>query len=116
MKISIIASLFFLFLIGFSHHIQAQTSPTLILPASQSTNVSVTPTFTWNGVPGSTDYIISVIRTQDNAVIVNTTVLGTSYNCTVTLDRGTNYSWSVSAQIVNSQGPWADRRTFTTSK
>ncbi len=76
-----------------------------------------TPTFTWNSVPGTTSYQITVTDSTTKTVVVNpVTMSGTSYTigATQALTPGHSYSWSVAAVSMNGKASTASAaQTFT---
>ncbi|MGD0222288.1 MAG: protease pro-enzyme activation domain-containing protein [Terriglobia bacterium] len=103
-------------------------APTLSAPANGATAVSVTPTFTWTSVTGSTGYRILIAAVQSalptNSAVgtcggcaVGTTTTGTSYTPSASaLVGGTTYYWEVQALAPSGQNAdWSSVFSFTTA-
>lgn len=73
--------------------------PVLTTPAQFSTGISVTPTLTWNAVPGATSYRVQVStsNTFSGAMTVNDSLTGTS-RAVGSLAGLTDYYWRVIAR------------------
>jgi len=72
--------------------------PTLISPADDTTDVSITPTLTWSAVSGADDYLVELAMDDSfSTIVVSDTVAATSYSG-FTLNEGETYSWRVTAQ------------------
>ncbi|MHB0935375.1 MAG: fibronectin type III domain-containing protein [Armatimonadota bacterium] len=91
------------------------TAPTLLAPANQATDVSVTPALSWTSVLGATSYRVQVgtdeTLTQPLTYtdFVNSTVLDMPI-----LQPATTYYWRVSGVNLAGQGPWSAIWSFTT--
>lgn len=91
-------------------------APTLISPANNATNVSTTPTLSWNSVSGAQCYYAVVPALNLWATT------STSFTVPVTLNNYTSYSWHVIAYSGPKSGssctgissPWSSQWTFTT--
>jgi hypothetical protein len=103
-------------------------APTLSAPANAATAVSVTPTFTWTSVTGSTGYRILIASTESllptspavgtcGGCAVGATTTGTSYTPSATsLVGGTTYYWEVQALAPSGQNAfWSSVFSFTTA-
>ncbi len=73
-------------------------APTMVLPANNATDVSVTPTFDWNTVAGALNYQFE-LATDDNFtdVVINTTVTQSNFPVSLPIEYGTVYYWRVTA-------------------
>ena len=89
--------------------------PTLVSPATQSTDLCTSPTFTWNAASGATSYRLQIATDAGfNAVVHDdATLTGTSVQVSG-LNRNTQYYWRMNA--TGSAGPsaWTTPWTFTT--
>lgn len=85
--------------------------PVLTFPADGATDVSITPTLTWNAVTGANDYTIQV--GDQSGPFLDENVSGTSYMLSG-LDSETEYSWRVMAHGDDGDSEWTDIWTFTT--
>lgn len=65
------------------------TPPTLISPADNDSNISLTPTFTWSGTADKLSY--STNSSFTNAVTLD--VSGTQHTLGTALNRSTTYFW-----------------------
>ena len=92
-------------------------APTLSSPASGTTNVSRTPTLTWNASSGATSYRVQVstdpgfatfIYNQANIATTSTTVTG--------LGSRVTYYWRVNATNTYGTSAWSAIWNFKTSK
>ncbi|ROL61258.1 T9SS C-terminal target domain-containing protein [Bacteroidetes/Chlorobi group bacterium ChocPot_Mid] len=97
----------------------APDPPTLAGPANNATNVSMTPTLTWNAAPKADKYQL-VISTSDifaTTVLDKDDITGTSYTLAKDiLSNSTQYFWKVRS-ISNISGPstWSPTWNFTTA-
>jgi subtilisin family serine protease len=92
--------------------------PTLASPANTETNVSRTPTFTWN-TTGAASYDIQVATrsnfTSSSIVVNRTAVAGTSFTQTTALRSRTTHYWRVRSRAANgTTSAWSASRSFTT--
>jgi hypothetical protein len=103
-------------------------APTLTAPANGATAVSVTPTFSWTSVTGSTGYRILIAPTASllptspavgtcGSCAAGATTTGTSYTPSATsLVGGTTYYWEVQALAPSGQNAsWSSVFSFTTA-
>ena len=76
-----------------SQPITVPTCSTITSPTNNATNVSLTPTITWNSVPNVTGYRITIGTTPTNSDIINNQDVGnlTSYTLTTSLAQNTQY-------------------------
>ena len=90
--------------------------PVLVSPADVSTNISLTPTLTWNNVNTATSYSMQVSTVIDfSSLIVNQTGLtATQTTLSTSLNRITKYYWRVRATNSVGTGNWSAVWSFTT--
>ena len=96
-----------------------QMYPVLLTPADGATNVSVTPTFTWEAFPGAASYEIEVGTTPDVStgwVVYDGNVTSTTYTPGGPLANATVYYWHVLAHDGGGGGlgTWSLISSFTT--
>ena len=65
-------------------------APVLVSPADTSTNISLTPTFTWTG---NADKLDIGSNNTFTTIIQSASVTGTSYTLTTPLQANTQYFW-----------------------
>ncbi|MCX4187995.1 S8 family serine peptidase [Methylophaga sp. OBS4] len=88
---------------------EATSEPSLGLPlgldpADGEENVSVKPTFSWNAVSGANGYRVKVGLSLEEPIASSGDITETSYIIPTTLEYSTNYSWSVQAFKIDSDG------------
>ena len=91
--------------------------PTITSPAANAGNLSLTPTISWNAVPGATSYKISVGTTSGGTNILNNVDLGTATSYTFAanaLNPTTQYFYTVSSFSGNSSSGACLVNNFTT--
>lgn len=91
------------------------TAPVLTAPANNSSNISTTPTFTWNAVNGAASYKI-LISTVSNFGIITDSAIVTTNSYTIApgkLQNASAYFWKVNAS--NAVGTSAYSTTFNFS-
>lgn len=91
-------------------------APTLSAPANAATNVSRTPTMSWNAVTGATTYEIqiSTVNTFATVTFGRTGLTARSIRVSPQLGSLTAYFWRVRAVNAAGTGPWSAVRSFTT--
>jgi subtilisin family serine protease len=91
-------------------------APTLTSPANVATNVTRTPTMSWNAVTGAATYEIQVSTTNTFAVVTfgRTGLTARSIRVSPQLGSRTAYFWRVRAVNTAGIGPWSAFRSFTT--
>ncbi|MBU7016676.1 MAG: carboxypeptidase regulatory-like domain-containing protein [Theionarchaea archaeon] len=83
-------------------------SPTIVSPTSGATGVSSKPTLVWSVVGTATSYDLQVSKNSNySSPIVSTTVYGTSYTFTTTLETSVKYYWRVRAVRLTDASEWA---------
>lgn len=90
-------------------------APVLQSPATGTTGVSATPTFTWAATAQAQTYVLEVARDaafQD--LVLQQTVEGTSYTVTTPLPTSTNLRWRVRADNTCGAGAFSTVSTFQT--
>ena len=94
----------------------AYAAPTLLNPTNLSTNIVLKPTFTWQTVIGATSYTIQVSKVSAfTTVVINKTVLTTSYTHGLNLTPNTIYYWRVRINGLYGPSPWSLPFQFTTA-
>jgi hypothetical protein len=89
------------------------TLPTILTPADNATNVSITPTFTWSG---SADVLEIAVNLNFSPVFRTVTVSGQSYTLpqSLKLNSNTRYYWRAGKKS-NAGTDWSnDKFTFVT--
>ena len=91
-------------------------APTLVDPPDGATNVSLTPTFTWNAVANADAYRLEVATDAGFNSIVHTAtgIAGTSYTMPTPLEMDTTYYWRVAAENPCGVGAFSTPFSFTT--
>jgi hypothetical protein len=91
-------------------------APTLSSPANLATNVSRTPTMSWNAVTGAATYEIqiSTVNTFATVIFGRTGLTNRSIRVSPQLGSRTVYYWKVRAVNAAGTGPWSVVRSFTT--
>lgn len=88
--------------------------PTLLSPANGSSNISTSPTLSWNASADAKTYSLSVWRTDNGQnVFLSYTLTSTSQQITG-LANNVNYTWYVNANNDYGSSGWSDRWNFTT--
>ena len=85
----------------------------LFSPENSSSNISVTPTISWNQEPNSGSYGVQVSEDGFNTFIVDEEVAETNLT-TPTLAYSTEYSWRVRGISGADQSEWSQPWSFTT--
>lgn len=94
----------------------ALTAPILIGPAGDSTAVSTKPLFSWNVVPGATNYTFQVsLYASFSSLILNTTATGNSYTPAYGLPQGKLIYWRVRANGTNGPSLWSSAWQFSSA-
>ena len=94
----------------FSFTTSGLPAPVLTAPADAATEVTLSPTFTWNPVPGATDYDLQLAT--DSAFTKNLqsfTALAATTQAAAGLTYQTTYYWRARANAASYHGPWATR-------
>jgi subtilisin family serine protease len=90
-------------------------APTLSAPANAATNVTRTPTMSWNAVTGAATYDIEISTTNTFASVTFGRTGLTARSIRVSqLGSRTAYFWRVRAVNAAGTGPWSAIRSFTT--
>jgi hypothetical protein len=90
-------------------------APTLISPAPNTLNASLTPTFSWNTSIGANNYKIQVSTNNAfTANVIDQTLTATSLVTPSNLARNTSYFWRVQANNTFGASAWSEVRSFTT--
>lgn len=80
--------------------------PSVFMPLSGTTDVSLLPTLTWNAVSGATGYDVYFDTVNPPLVQVQSNITNTSWTTDAALDENTTYYWQVVS--LNAAGPSAD--------
>lgn len=93
------------------------STPVLISPADNSTNLGLRPNFTWSAFSGANSYDLQVsdVSSFSNIIINQTDITGTSYTPSTNLSNNTRYYWRVRATTSQGQTGWSSVFTFTTT-
>lgn len=102
--------------VGLTVQAAAPGVPSLLTPANNATNVSTTPTFTWNAVAQASSYSIQIATDPAFANIVHSAsgLSGTSYTLGAALDGSTLYFWRLRADNACGSGSYSSFFRFTT--
>jgi hypothetical protein len=92
-------------------------APLLASPANGATNVSTTPTLSWNAVSCATTYGLQVAKDSSfsaAAIVVNQSgITSASYTLATPLSNGTTYYWRVNAKNAGETSSWSLVWSFT---
>lgn len=89
-------------------------TPTLTSPINNDTDVSITPTFSWDAISSASSYDIEIATdTQFNSIIVSENITTNSYTAT-SLSQSTTYYWRVKAKNSCGDGDFSQTNSFTT--
>ncbi len=100
---------------SFTTGASAPGAVTLLSPSDQATNVSATPTLTWEVESESDSYDLQIALTADFAAPVISAIGLTDAEFTSTaLAYGTSHFWRVRGANVAGSGPWSQVFSFTT--
>ncbi|GAB1370191.1 hypothetical protein MASR1M45_02500 [Candidatus Kapaibacterium sp.] len=91
------------------------SSPSLINPNNNSTNIATNTALSWQSVSGATSYIVQVstANTFVTTVINQSGITSTNYN-TSGLSRSTDFYWRVKAVNDGGESNWSQVWKFTT--
>ncbi|HMB89503.1 MAG TPA: fibronectin type III domain-containing protein [Rhodothermales bacterium] len=99
-----------------------QSAPTGLIPGDNATDVSTSPTMSWDTMTDADSYDLQVatdetfkrgVATFSALIVDETGITGPSFDVTG-LDEGTTYFWRVRGVNANGKGPWSDDPSFTT--
>jgi hypothetical protein len=91
------------------------TAPTPLTPEEGREARSLTPQFTWEGLPGVSRYRVQIATDPGfNSVVSDGIINGTSYTPSVSLDTSTAYFWRVQGNNLCGGGVWSEPRGFQT--
>ncbi len=95
--------------------LNAPSAPSLASPADAATNVSTTPTVSWNASTGATSYRLQVSTSSSftTSVLDDSTITGLS-RLVGPLANSTSYFWRVSAKNLAGSSSFSVARSFTT--
>ncbi len=89
--------------------------PGLVAPEDGSSDLTLTPTFSWDGLTDVTDYRIQVATDAGfSDVIVDEMVEDTAFSLENELETGTEYFWRVQGSNLCGGGEWSETSMFTT--
>lgn len=89
--------------------------PVLASPSSGATNVSTSPTLSWNASSGATSYSLQVSTISSfSTTVVNQTGITTTSYAVSGLANNTTYYWRVNASNACKPGDWSSTWSFTT--
>lgn len=92
-------------------------APRLLSPSSNATNVSQSPTLSWNASTGATSYNLQVSTSSTFATrVVDLTGITTTSAAVSGLAGYTRYYWRVSATNANGTSAWSSSRYFRTAR
>jgi subtilisin family serine protease len=95
----------------------APAAPTLISPANGATNVSKTPTLSWNASTGATSYQVQVSTSSTFTTLTrDLSGITTTSTTLATLSGRTRYYWRVNATNAYGTSVWSSVRYFTTKR
>lgn len=91
--------------------------PTLLSPADNSTNISITPNFVWQAVPTASSYQLQISGNSGfSSLLLNQTGINTNYYlASVQLENNAQFWWRVKAFSSQSSSAWSSAFTFTTA-
>ena len=94
----------------------APVAPTLLSPANNSVNISLTPVLDWSDVSNATSYVVQVSTTNTfTNTVVNATVTNSTYTVPSGILQGyTTYYWRVASKNGGGQGAWSTIWNFRT--
>jgi Zn-dependent metalloprotease len=86
----------------------ALSAPVLSTPTDGETTPLLRPTFDWADVPGATSYTIQVSRNSTfTSLVVNKTVVASTYTPTINLPANIPLYWRVRANGLNGPSSWS---------
>ena len=86
----------------------------LTSPANNVTDVSLSPTFSWDAISNASSYDIEIATDLEfNSIIVNENITTNSYTAT-SLNQSTIYYWRVKAKNSCGEGDFSSVSSFTT--
>lgn len=90
------------------------SAPTLVSPSNGATNVSTSPTLSWNASSGATSYRAQVSTSSSFSTTVFDQSVSTTSVTVSGLASGTTYYWRVSASNSAGTSSWSATWSFTT--
>ncbi|MGY6630826.1 MAG: choice-of-anchor J domain-containing protein [Wenzhouxiangella sp.] len=90
-------------------------APTLQSPGDNASDLTLTPTFTWDGIESVSSYQFQLASDFDfTDLVADETVEGQSFTLGTELDTGTVYFWRVRGNNLCGGGEWSQIFVFTT--
>ena len=100
--------------VNFTVLLNITETPTLTSPINNDTDVSISPTFSWDAISSASSYDIEIATdTQFNSIIVSENISTNSYTAT-SLNQSTTYYWRVKAKNSCGEGDFSQTNSFTT--
>ena len=94
--------------------VPAQVS--LVSPADNAQDVSITPTLRWRTTAGASSYHLQVSDDQNfGTTLVDESSLADTLYQPAALSEGQTYYWRVAGANAGGDGPWSATRSFTTT-
>jgi fibronectin type 3 domain-containing protein len=91
-------------------------APSIVSPASGSTNVPINATLMWTAVTGAKSYSVELSDRQNmNSVLFSATDITATSHGVGGLAGETKYYWRVRAENEGGAGPWSSVANFTTA-
>ncbi len=91
------------------------SAPSLNSPSNGSTDISTSPTLTWNSSTGATSYSLQVSTSSSfNSFVLNLNNITSNSNQLTNLSENTKYYWRVNAQNSSGTSSWSSIYSFTT--
>ena len=92
-------------------------APTLISPANNASNISRTPTLSWNASAGASSYRVQVSTNSGfTSLVFDQSGITATSTIVPGLGSRTYYYWRVNASNANGTSPWSASRRFRTRK
>ena len=94
----------------------APSTSTLVSPSNSATNVSLSPTMTWNTSAGAVSYRLQVSTLSNFSYLAyqKDSISGTTWTASISLSNYTQYYWRVGAKNAGGYSGYSDTFSFTT--